>query len=132
MLVSLRTGKYTLFNDETQDISSTEQMAIYAVFEHRNCISEQYIGILPIIELVGSHLRTPNIFGALNKYLQEMNISLSDGRFFCMDTTNINSDEQQGLERLLTHAVPLGWLWESKGGPLFQAPIARFSSCFLC
>ena len=83
-------------------------MAIYAVFEHRNCISEQYIGILPIIELVGSHLRTPNIFGALNKYLQEMNISLSDGRFFCMDTTNINSDEQHGLERLLTHAVPLG------------------------
>ena len=68
LLALLRTGKYTLYNYETQDISSTEQMAIYAAFEHRNRISEHLIGILPISELVGSHLSVPNIFGALNKY----------------------------------------------------------------
>ena len=57
-------------------------MALYAAFERRNHISEHYIGVLPISELAGSHLSAPNIFRALNKYLQEMNISLSNGRFF--------------------------------------------------
>ena len=75
LLALLRTGKYTLSNYKTQDIS-TEQMAVYAAFQHRNHISEHYIRILPISELVGSHLSAPNIFGALNKYLLEMNISL--------------------------------------------------------
>ena len=62
LFASLRMGKYTLHNDETQDISSTDQMAIYAVFEQRDHISEQYIGILLISELVRSHLSAPNIF----------------------------------------------------------------------
>ena len=57
-------------------------MTINVVFEHRIHISEHYIGVLPIIELVGSYLSGPNIFAALTKYLQEMKISLSDGRFF--------------------------------------------------
>ena len=57
-------------------------MTINVVFEHSIHISEHYIGVLPIIELVGSYLIGPNIFAALTKYLQEMKISLSDGRFF--------------------------------------------------
>ena len=61
---SLRTGKDTLYNEESHDTSSTEQMALYAAFEHRDHISKHYIGILPIIELVGSHLSASNIFGA--------------------------------------------------------------------
>ena len=68
LLALLRTDKYTLHNYETQDVSSTEQMAIYAAFEHRNRISEHFIGILPISEVAGSDLSVPNIFGALNKY----------------------------------------------------------------
>ena len=44
-LASLRTNKYTSYNYKTQDIYSTEQMALFAVFEHRNQISEHYIGI---------------------------------------------------------------------------------------
>ena len=63
---------------------------------------------------MGSHLSAPNIFGALNKYLQEINISLCDGRLFCMDTTNVNSSEQSGLKQLLKHVVPLG-NWVSCG-----------------
>ena len=125
LLASLRTGKYTLYNEETRDISSTKQMSIYAAFEHMNCISEHYLGILPISELVGSHLSAPNIFGALNKYLREMNISWSDGRFFCMVITNVNSGKQSGLKRLFKHAVPwvTGCLWKSQGSPLLQAPV---------
>ena len=80
LVVSLRKGKYTLHNGKTQGISSNEQMAIYAAFEHRNPILEHYIVILQISELVRSQLSAPTIFGALNKYLQQMNIS--HGRFF--------------------------------------------------
>ena len=80
LVVSLRKGKYTLHNGKTQGISSNEQMAIYAAFGHRNPILEHYIVILQISELVRSQLSAPTIFGALNKYLQQMNIS--HGRFF--------------------------------------------------
>ena len=34
LLASLCTNKYSLYNDNTQDINSIEQMAIYASFEH--------------------------------------------------------------------------------------------------
>ena len=71
-------------------------------------ISEYYIGILLISELVGSHLIAPNISGALIKYLQEMNISLIYARFFCIDATNVHSGELSGLKQLLKHAAPLG------------------------
>lgn len=67
-LASLWTGKYTLHNEETHDISSTEQMAIYSTFEHQNHISEHYIGIMPITELAGSYLSCQNILEDLNKY----------------------------------------------------------------
>ena len=56
----MTTGKHTLYNDETQDIPWTEQIAIFVAFEHRYRISEHYIVILPISELVGSHLSAPN------------------------------------------------------------------------
>ena len=37
-----------------------------------------------------------------------MNVSLSNDRFFCMDTTNINSAEQYCSKQLLKIPVPLG------------------------
>ena len=133
LLASMTTGKYTLYNDETQDISWTEQIAIFVAFEHRYRISKHYIVILPVSELVGNQsVRQTNNCWAVNKHLQQMNISLSDGRFFYMDTTNISSSEQSGLKRLLKHDVPLNWLWESRGSPFFQAPVECFSRCFVC
>ena len=108
LLASLRTDKYTLNNDETQNISSIEQMTIYTALEHRNHISEHYIEILLISELVGSHVSTPNIFWALSKCLQGMNISLSDGGFICMDTTNVNFGKQYSLKWLFKNALPFG------------------------
>ena len=74
------------------------------IFQNINHISKHYTGIMPISD----DLNASNIFEALNKYLQEMNLSLSDCTFYCKDTTNINSGMQSGLIRLLKHAVPLG------------------------
>ena len=51
LLASLAMGKYTLYNDETREIPSTEQNS----FEYRNRILEYCIGIaiLLLSELVG-------------------------------------------------------------------------------
>ena len=107
LLASLQSGKYTLYNDETQDITSIEQMAIYATFKHNGSFSEHYVGIMPISQLVQTHLSAANILEAMKIYLEGLNVSLRNGRFFCMDTTNVNSGERGGLKRLLKHAVPL-------------------------
>ena len=37
-----------------------------------------------------------------------MNVSLNNDRFFCIDTTNINSTKQSCSKQLLKHPVPLG------------------------
>ena len=65
LLASLHINKYSLYNDETQDITSVEQMAIYASFEHNGKISEHYVGILLLSKLVGTHLSAANILKAL-------------------------------------------------------------------
>ena len=48
LLASLRSGKFALYNDETQDITSTEQMAIYATSKHNGTIGERFVGIIPV------------------------------------------------------------------------------------
>ena len=65
LLASLCDNKYSLYNDETQDITSVEQMAIYASFEHNGKISEHYVGILLLSKLFGTHLSAANILKAL-------------------------------------------------------------------
>ena len=40
LLASLRSNFFMFYNDETQDITSVEQMAIYGTFEHNNFVSE--------------------------------------------------------------------------------------------
>ena len=82
-------------------------MAMYATFYHNGHISEHFVGIMPISRLVGTHLSAPNILQALQKYLEELHISMKNCRFFCMDTTNVNSGEKSGLKRLLKHSVPM-------------------------
>ena len=65
LLASLRDNKYSLYNDKTQDITSVEQMAIYASFEYNGKISEHYVGILLLSKLVRMHLNAANILKAL-------------------------------------------------------------------
>ena len=70
LLKSLIKGHfYTVYNDETKGISTTEQLAIYSTFEHKNKILEHYLGIIPMSQLVGSHLTAQNVLKAITKYL---------------------------------------------------------------
>ena len=85
---------YTLYSDEAQNISATEQLAIYSTFEH-NKISDHYLGIIPISQLLASHLSAKNVLKAITKYLSDLGIELVNGRFFCMDTTNMKSGEKK-------------------------------------
>ena len=93
-------------------------MAIYTIFKHNGRIGKHFVGIIPISKLVQSisklvqsTLSPKNILSALENYLQSLNISLLNVRFFCMDTSNVNSGDRSGLKRLLKHAVPLGvWI----------------------
>ena len=72
LLTPLRSGKFALYNDETQDITSTEQMAIYATFKHNGTIREHFVGITLISKLVESTLSAKNILSALENYLQSL------------------------------------------------------------
>ena len=109
LLASLHANKYSLYNDETQDITSVEQMAIYTSFEHNGKISEHYVGILPLSKLVGTDL-SANILKALQSYLEKQEVPIDSSRFFMMDTTNVNSRENGGLKRLL-HVIPIAaWI----------------------
>ena len=85
---------YTLYSDEAQNITTTEQLAIYSTFEH-NKISDHYLGIIPISQLLASHLRAKNVLKAITKYLSDLGIELVNGRFFCMDTANVKSGEKK-------------------------------------
>ena len=111
LLASLHTNKYSLYNDETQGITSVEQMAMYASFKHKGKISEHYVRILPLSKLVRMHLSAANILKALQSYLEKQEIPIDNSRFFMMDTTNVNSGEKDGLKRLLQHVVPIAaWI----------------------
>ena len=54
-LASLREKHFTFFGNETQDITSVEQMAVYATFEHNGVITEHFVGIYPKAKLLEHH-----------------------------------------------------------------------------
>ena len=56
---------------------------------------------------MGSHLSAKNVLKAITKYLSDLGIELVNGRFFCMGTTNVNSDEKSGMKCQLQYAVHL-------------------------
>ena len=45
LLALLRENYYMFITDETTNITSMEQMAVYAIFEHNNQIKEHFIDI---------------------------------------------------------------------------------------
>ena len=111
LLASLRSsGPFTFFNDETQDITSMEQMAIYATFNHQGTIKEHYVGIIPISKLVQTELSAPNVMRALIKFFDNINVLITIACYSCTDTTNVNSGKFGGLKRYLLHEVPMA-LW---------------------
>ena len=115
LLASLRTfGPFTLLNDETSDVTTTEQMTIYATFNYQGTIKEHYTGIIPISKLVGTELSAPNIMKALIKFFDEINVPITQARFFCMDNTNVHSGSRGGLKRYILHEIPMA-LWVGCG-----------------
>ena len=111
LLTSLRQNKFAMYNDATRDITSVEQMAIYANFNHNGKISEHFVGLIPISKVVGTHLSAANVLSAFESYFKKLEIPFKENaRFFMMDTTNVNSGEN-GLKRLLKHLIPIAtWI----------------------
>ena len=70
LLASLKSGHFVVFNGETQDITSIEQLAIYATFEHEGQIHKHFIGILPLSQMVRTTLSAENIMKVLVEYFE--------------------------------------------------------------
>ena len=81
LLASLKSGHFAFLSDETQDITSIEQLAIYATFEHEGNIREHFTGILPLSQMVGTTLSAENIMKVLVEYFERIEVSLSNSRF---------------------------------------------------
>ena len=112
LLALLRLSYFTFFNDEMQDITSVEQMAVYGSFEH-NGVAEHFIGIYPISKVVGTSLSAENM-ASLKKNLIDLSVDIKKAKFACMDTTNVNSGDRGGLKRYLANTVPM-LLWVGCG-----------------
>ena len=107
LLGNMRSNLYSFYTDKTSDVTSIEQLAIYATFLRNQSISEHFIGLIPVSKEAGAHLSAVNIVSALENVFVKNNINLQQARFVCMDTTNVNSGKKYGLKRHLEHKVPL-------------------------
>ena len=76
LLASLRENQFTFFSDETQDITSVEQMAVYATFEHNGVIAEHFGVIYPLSKVVRTSLSAANIMKSLQEYFQDQSVDL--------------------------------------------------------
>ena len=76
LLASLRENQFTFFSDETQDITSVEQMAVYATFEHNGVIAEHFVVIYPLSKVVRTSLSAANIMKSLEEYFQDQSVDL--------------------------------------------------------
>ena len=65
LLENMGSNLYSFYTNETSDVTSIEQLAIYATFLRNHSISEHFIGLIPISKEVGAHLSAVNIILAL-------------------------------------------------------------------
>ena len=107
LLENMRSNLYSFYRDETSDVTSIEQLAIYTTFLRNQSISEHFIGLIPVSKEVGAHLSAVNFMSALENFFVKNDINLQQAYFVCIDTTNINSGAKNGLKRHLGHKVPL-------------------------
>ena len=111
LLENMQSNLYSFCTDEASDVISIEQLAIYATFLKNQSISKHFIDLIPISEEVGAHLSAVNIMSALENFFVKNEINLQQALFVCMNTTNINSGEKNGLKKHLEHKVPLlNWI----------------------
>ena len=86
---TMKNNEFTFYSDETQDISSIEQLAIYATFLQDTVVKELVVGLIPVSKIVGTHLSAVNIMGALERFFKDLDIPLRNAKFAYMDTTNV-------------------------------------------
>ena len=86
LIKSLAEQEFTFFTDETTDVTSIEQLAVYATFENQGIIKEHFIGLIPMSKLVGSTLSAGNIFRVLQTFFENIKVPLRLARFACMTT----------------------------------------------
>ena len=98
---------YSFYTYETSDVTSIEQLAIYATFVRNQSISEHSIGLIPLSKEVDAHLSAVNIMSALENFFVKNEKNLYQAHSVCMDTTNVNSGEKNGLKRHLGLKAPL-------------------------
>ena len=94
----MHSNLYSFYTDETSVVTSIEQLAIYATVLRNQSISEHFTGLIPINKEVVAHLSAVNIMSALENVFVKNEINLQQALFVCMGTTNINSDEKNGLK----------------------------------
>ena len=99
--------EFTFFTDETSNVTSIEQLAVYATFENQGIIKEHFIGLIPMSKLVGSTLSAENIFRVLQTFVENIKVPLQLARFACMGNTNVNSGIKGGLRAYLEDSFPM-------------------------
>ena len=108
---TMKNNEFTFYSGKTQDITWIEQLVIYATFLQDIAVKKHFVGLIPVSKVAGTHLSAVNIMGALNLFFKDLDIPLRNAKFACMDTTNVNSGERNGLKRHLEHIVPmLRWI----------------------
>ena len=65
LLENIQSNLYSFYMDETSDVTSIEQLAIYATLLKNQSISKHFIALIPISKEVGAHLSAVNILPAL-------------------------------------------------------------------
>ena len=77
LLASLTEKHFTFFSNETQHITSVEQMAVYATFKHNGVIAEHFVGIYLSSKVVGILVSAVNIMISLEEHFQDESIDLA-------------------------------------------------------
>lgn len=75
--------------------------------------SEHFVGITQVSKIIGIQLNAVNILCAFVSYFE---VYIRNGRFFMMDTMNVNSCELTSLNTATKTPSPngvLNWLWKS-------------------
>ena len=53
-------------------------MAVYAIFEHNDVISEHFVGFYPVSKVVGTSFCAANIMKSLEEYFQDQSVDLKE------------------------------------------------------
>ena len=71
----MKGNKYTFYSDETQGITSIEQLTLYATFILNGEVKDHFIGLILISKLVRTHLSVVNIMSAMGSFFKDLKYS---------------------------------------------------------